>query len=252
MTFLQDKRRAGIIAVLATLIGAAALFFGIGAASAAPPNNSACRTDGFGDATVDVPGVMYATADTYALGSANAQAFWVCLVPPDVGFGVDSLDPDPSNPAGWGFLVKACAVPAGVACHTVVGMTGAEVGVPTTGTTTSGSTPGGSAGTGTGTCVYVDGTTPAPGTTCRSGLTVAGVNVATGDAKVSTRTVAGGCVGAAGNPCITTVPSGAAVTVGGGDSTNDTVNGDVAVVGPVNHDIGKTCVVNVLTDCTTP
>lgn len=154
--------------------------------------------------------------------------------------GVQCYTPLPDEP-GWspgcGWLVKT---------------TGAQVAVPSTGTTTSGSTPGGSAGTGTGTCVYANGTTPAPGLLCPSGVTVAGTNIATGDANVSTRTVPGGCVGAAGNPCTTTVPSGAAVTAGGGDSANKTVDGSVLVIGPVQYDLAKTCLVNVFTDCTTP
>src|SRR5688572_15538167 len=177
MSFLLNKRRAAVAALVA-LLGATALFLGAGAAAAAPPNTSACRTDGFGDATVDVPGVLYATVDTFAVGNPGAQAFWVCLVPPDVGAGVDSHDPNPATP-GLGYEVKACATPVGIPCGTVLGTTGAEVDAPV-GTPNA---PGGGDGTGgvakePGVCVYADGSTltcPPPG------RALAEVTVAEGD-----------------------------------------------------------------------
>ena len=114
-----------------------------------------------------------------------------------------------------------------------VGRTGVDVSYPVTTTTSSGATPGGSMATGSGTCTYVNGTS----LYCPSGTNVAGVNVATGDASVNPATNPGACITAFGNPCWTTAPSGAGVSVAKGDSSNDTVS--TTVLGtPVREDLG--------------
>jgi hypothetical protein len=113
------------------------------------------------------------------------------------------------------------------------GRTGIDVASPATSTTTSGSTPGLLAGTGGGTCTWVNGTSPY----CPSGANVAGVNVATGDVSANPVTNPGGCVTAFGNPCYLTAPSGAGVQVAKGDASNDTVS--TTVLGtPVSTDLG--------------
>lgn len=140
-----------------------------------------------------------------------------------------------------GRMQVGAASPVGIA------RTGVDIRLPDITTSTSPSKPAAATSAVSGTCIWVNGSANCPG-----GGTVAGVSVATGDIGVSTRTVSGGCVGALGNPCITTVPSGVAVTAGGGDAANPTVDGYVFGVGPVRHDVAKTCVVNVFTDCTTP
>lgn len=97
-------------------------------------------------------------------------------------------------------------------------------------------------------CVYVNGEPNCPGV----GATVADTDLATDDVQVEYRTTLDACVGAAGNPCLTTAPSSAAVTVGGGDADNSTVDGTLLGNIPVTYDTGKICVVSYnRPDCST-
>jgi hypothetical protein len=139
---------------------------------------------------------------------------------------------DDNNPSTTGRSASG-AFSFGAAGPLGFGRTGIDVSYPVTTTTSSGATPGGSTATGSGTCTYVNGTSPL----CPSGADVARVNVATGDASVNPMTNPGGCITAFGNPCWTTAPNGAAVSVAEGDPTNDTVS--TTVLGtPVRLDLG--------------
>jgi hypothetical protein len=249
------KRRGGIVALIGMVIGAAALIIGAGSASA---NSWPCSDQSPPqDTHVTVNNDTYVGVDLapnlVAPGPGEYPHAWACVAPTggEASQSWVNLWLSPTASGTGEVVTSSGCFSAALGCRSVLDATGASVATPSTTTSTSTSKPGGTVGSGSGTCVYVNGTTPAPGTTCPSGLTIAGVSIATGDANVSTRTVPGGCIGGAGNPCITTVPSGAAVTAGGGDGSNDTVATDVAGT-PVKRDVAKTCVVNVFTDCTTP
>jgi hypothetical protein len=97
------------------------------------------------------------------------------------------------------------------------------------------------------TCVWANGVPVCPVPTHQ----VADTYLGTDDVQAEYRTTLDACVGAAGNPCLATAPSSAAVTVGGGDPDNQTVDGTVNNT-PVTYDLGKTCVVSYnRPDCST-
>lgn len=240
MTFLLDKRRAAVAALLLTMLGAAALFFAAEAHAGYPCNDEPAPKD----TTVNVNNETFVAVETNsATGPHPGNEFVRVCAAPTGGeanqkwVAVTGYDPGGSSTPGYAVQSGGCnglpgapGYPPG--CNYLLQQTGANVGVPTTSTTTSGAAPGGSLGTGTGTCAYVNGTPACPG-----GLTVAGVNVATGDASVTPKVNPGGCVTAFGNPCYTTAPAGAGLAVAKGDPVNDTVS--TTVVGtPVSRDVG--------------
>jgi hypothetical protein len=230
MSFLLNKRRAAVAALVA-LLGATALFLGAGGASAA---DAYCRTDGStGDATINIPGVLFVQNDEQDLGNPNSQGTWVCVVPPNQGAGVGMRDPNPSSPGVAAAWLTCGDVTGG--CVGMGGATGAEVGSP-------GIDPnelGGGDGTGgvvkePGVCVYADGTT----LTCRGGVDpVAEITVAEGDLPdVHTEP---GCVNVNGT-CQAPTVDGARVTVFG-DTANETVYVDT-LAGGTSDEHGSTCV----------
>jgi hypothetical protein len=228
MRFLLEKRRAAIAALVA-LLGAAALFVGAGGAGAA---EAYCRTDGTpGDATVDVPGVLFVQNDEDKLGNPAGQGTWVCLVPPNQGGGVGMRDPNPSTPG----VVLATA--------TCGDLTGGCTGVENTGVEVDASALaepneiGGGDGTGgvvnePGNCIYVDGASD-----CVPTGPIVDVTVAEGDLPIVHTEP--GCVDVNGTCQVPTV-SGANVTVFG-DTANETVYVDT-LVGGTSDEHGSTCV----------
>lgn len=246
MRFL-DKKRAGALAVVTALLGAVALIFGTGSANA---NSFPCSDTGSQDTTVSNGGQTYAGFEVDPNRNGDGQyGVWGCAAATG-GEGnqtwanvfVDTTNGSAPGATAYSGGCNIPLLPSGggqpYACQGVLGATGATAGAPATTSTTSGATPGGTAGTGSGTCLYVNGSTPAPGAvTCPSHFTVAGVNVATGDASVATKTTPGGCITALGNPCYTTAPAGAGVVVAKGDTSNDTVSTTVAGT-PVGRDLG--------------
>lgn len=241
MSFI-DNKRAGVLAVIGTTIGAAALVFGPGAAHAGYP----CNDQGVpSDVAITTNGGTFVGLDTPSTAPNDPRLVFACVAPTGGESNQKWVAVMASDPSGGapGAVMEAGGCtgvvpgdPFALGCTYLLKPTGAEAAAPATSTTTSGATPGGSTATGSGTCVYVNGTTPRP-ELCPGSANVAGVNVATGDASVTTKTTPGGCITAFGNPCYTTAPAGAGVVVAKGDTSNDTVSTTVAGT-PVKRDLG--------------
>lgn len=262
MKFLHDKRRAGILALLTALLGAA-FFFGIGAANAAPA--SPCH-DGpwpipdFQITTGTGPFSTYAGTDIFTNGPFGPNGAWVCFSPtggePEQSFVVATADAgDPtSGPAGATVMAGHCSPapvgpPGGWACNYIAGPTGATVDPTTSANQPYDSTTGtgGSVGAGSGTCVYVNGS-PTP--ECQPGFEVAGLTVNEGDAAVGYAYKLDGGWVTVGGVDVVQLPYGAGVEVGRGtNSSADTVDGSVAGV-DVTADVGG-CYVGYNTDSDT-
>lgn len=238
MIRIADRKRAGVVALLAVLTGAASLMFGAGQASA---NASYCRTDGTaGDATIHLPGVAFVQVDQHDIGSPTSEGIWVCVVPPDQGAGVGMRDP--GGAPGFVFGTETCGTLTTTYPDRCVGLrnaTGVEVGTPTTSldapfTGASGSS--GAVGTGSGTCVYIDSYT---GSCPLGGVSLAGVTVAEGDLMPSvtptSTTPPPACTGI-NNTC-----PGATVRTGS-DPATPTVQADVLGTTLVRQDVGGQCV----------
>jgi len=224
MKFLHDKRRAGVLALLSTLLGAAALFFGLGAAEATTP----CTNTPGNDATLDAFGLASAGVSTES--TTSFTNVWVCATPPGTSTEANVTDPNSGTP-GKVVYSRHCDSHL-TTCTTLVNWTGAEVGVPSTSTnaplngTTAGS--GGSLGSGPGTCAYVNSSTPI----CPlGGITVAGVTVNEADLVpvVTPITPTPPCTGV-NNTC---VPAGGTVRIFQ-DRTAPTVSATTGVTGGTN------------------
>lgn len=258
MKFLHDKRRAGILAVLGTLIGAAALILGGGAANA---TSFPCSDDPWGVGTYNDLWATVGSGPSSAFVGADPNvnenghyATYVCVGAPNgeasqVAVAAGITDPFTSTP-GTTAQVFQCYAPLpgdvvdGSGCRWIVEPTGARVDPAVTtngpGATTSGT--GGSVGAGPGTCASVNSTSP----TCPGVLTVAGVTVHEGDlpsAQTTSTTPPPACTGV-NNSC-----PGAFVIVGG-DTGNDTVETTVAGA-PVHRDVPRECV-QVNSECPQP
>lgn len=172
MNFLKDKRRAGVIGLLAALLGAAALMVSAGTAGAAIGR---CDDE-------PVPNDVWVNAGNQVIVGVDQSVtsgevtLWTCEhVSPapatwrDVKVTVGQQDP--SKPGGT-VDVAMCDV---AACGTVLAPTGAEVDPATTTNAPLGgaSGSGGSAGVGSGTCTWVNGSRSCP----FGGITVAIVTV---------------------------------------------------------------------------
>jgi hypothetical protein len=249
MRFLHDKRQTGVLALLATLLGAAAVFFGAGGASASsdPCNNEPWGVGTDKDLTVTAgsgPTAVFAGVDPN-LNENGYYGTYVCAGAPNgeatqVGAAASVSHPS-TDPVGATVQTHQCHTPlpdVWGSCGWLTAPTGAFVD-PTTTTNAPGdgdSTSNASAGTGSGTCAHVNSTTP----TCPlgTGATLAGVTVREGDLPTVTPTNSTPppvCTGV-NNTC-----PGAYVIVGG-DTGNDTVDTTVAVVGRVHPDVPRTCV----------
>ncbi len=237
MNVLMDKKRAAVVALLTVLLGTAALFVGAGSAQAF----ESCNDEPFPhDVQVDVSNGALVGVD-HTVGSPRPFGLWVCLrwgtdttTWHNAGVNVD--DPSPSTPGATATVVD-CTYDY---CDEPVGATGAEVD-PTTTTDaplSGGTTTGGSAGIGSGTCVYADGTPTCPVTS----TTLVSVTVNEADVAIGTHPNTG-CVTAVGNPCVTTVPTGMGVSYLKGDPANDTVTAEVAGI-PHSQDLGDCAGVN--------
>lgn len=204
--------RRGAVSVSTIALFGLGLAFGAGSADATA---AYCRTDGtLGDATVHLPGVVFAQLDTGASTSPTQGGFWLCVIPPEqgVGVGVRDLQPTPGVQVG----AESCGTLTTSHPDRCVGprrATGAEVDPvtalepPNDGNGRTGAT----VGAGPNTCVYADSWTP---TTCTGPLTVASVTIAEGDVVPGVGGTAV-CVGRdAANPTVS-------VNVIGSQTTND-------------------------------
>src|SRR5687768_12143162 len=135
MKLLHDKRRTGVLALLTALLGAGALFFGLGAAEATTP----CTNTPGNDATVDAFGLASAGISTESTSSFTNV--WVCATPPGTSTEANVTDPNSGTP-GRVVYSRHCNSHL-TTCTTLVNWTGAEVAVPSTSTTTATSRPGG-------------------------------------------------------------------------------------------------------------
>lgn len=224
MNFLKDKRRAGALALLGALVGTTALMFGVGDAGAAVGR---CDDE-------PVPGDVWVNAGNQVVVGVDQNTttpgevtVWACehVSPAPATWRDVKVTVGEQNPGAPGGTVDVSSC-NGPSCATVLAPTGAEVN-PTTSTNLpllGAAGTGGSAGVGSGTCTYVNSSTP----TCPFGFTVAGVTVNESDASVpTTHPNAGGCVTAPGNPCVTTAPDGFGVGVLKGNPSADTVTVEV-------------------------
>src|SRR5688572_6055459 len=95
-------RRAVVVGLSSTVLAMFVLALSAGSANATA---AYCRTDGTpGDATVDLPGVVFAQLDSGMTTSPTQAGFWLCVIPPEQGVGVGIRDLNPSEP---GFQVGA-------------------------------------------------------------------------------------------------------------------------------------------------
>lgn len=182
MKFLKDKRRAGIIGVLAALLGTGSLFIGAGTAQAGYP----CNDNPFPqDTNVNVSNTVFVGADTGATNPGNGAGWlWVCVGAPGGEASqkwVLVTTGDPAQP-GPGFTVRAGGCtgvlsgdPFGPGCTYLLEPVGANVElVPSPNSPGGGNGTGGVVRAGPGTCVWLHNTTPF----CPvGGITVAGVTV---------------------------------------------------------------------------
>ena len=249
MKFLHDKRRAGVIAVLGTLIGAAALIVGGGAANATsfPCSDDPWGVGTYNDLWVTVgsgPNQVFVGADPN-VNENRHYATYVCVGAPhgeasQVALAVGITEPT-TSPAGVTAQAFQCYAPLpgdvvdGSGCRWIVEPTGAQVDPAAStngpGATTPGT--GGSVGTGSGTCAYVNSTSPI----CPGATTLAAVTIHEGDlpsARTTSTTPPPQCTGV-NNSC-----PGAYVIVGG-DPGNNTIDTTVAGA-PVNRDVPRNCV----------
>jgi hypothetical protein len=242
MRFLHDKRRAGVVAVIGAVVGSAALFFGLGAAQAGYPCNDQPAPQ---DTTVNVSNEVYVGVDiTPSL--YPAQWAWVCVGAPGGEANQKFVAVTVSDPYGGGSpglivesggctgIVGGQGYPPG--CTYLVRPVGFDanpfvgIDVPVAdGTGTTGA--GGSAGT----CLWLESTTP----DCSVGATITNVTIAEGDVSANPMTNPGGCVTAAGNPCLVTAPAGAGVSIAKGDPGRATVDGTLAGAVPITFDAGQ-------------
>lgn len=241
MQFLHDRKRAGVIAVATGLLGAAALFFGMGAANAAYPCNDDSAPQ---DTTVNVNNQTFVGVDTnLTTGSPTTPWVWACAAATG-GEGNQRfvvVTANPSSPT-TGYTVQAGGCtgvvggdPYGPGCTYLLKSTGADVGNPATSLTTSGSRPNASAGLGSGTCTYANGTPTCP----VGGFTIAGVTVNEADLipTVTPYTPTPPCTGI-NNTCI---PVGATVEVGQ-DTSNPAIRVATLAATPTDVDTGPQCV----------
>jgi hypothetical protein len=225
MTFLLDKRRAAVAALVA-LLGATALVVGAGAASAGD-----CTDGDFGDLTFGVSPLFFVGVDQEDPGTpSSVSGAWACAIPPDWGAGVGFRDANTGTP---GYQVEAAMCVSVTGCTWLVQDTGAEVDASAIGP----NEPGGGDGTGgeivvPENCLYVDGTS-----SCEPSEPVVTVTVAEGDLP-QTHTESG-CVDVNGTCQVPTV-SGANVTLRG-DTANETIYVDAGVAG-FSDDGAPTCV----------
>lgn len=244
-----DKRRAGVFAVLAALIGAVALFFGAGSANA---NSYPCSETEGQDIWVNAAGT-YAGVDP---GGDATGWLWACVAPTGGEANQKWVVVTAGDPGGGGpgatVQSSGCTGvvpgdPAWPGCTWLLKPTGADTN-PTTVADAPGDSNGKTGGSvGAGTCVYANSTTP----NCPfGGLSIAGATFAEGDASVGTHLNPGGCVTVAGG-CVTTVPSGVGVSAFKGDPANPTIDANVAngtLI--VTEDLGDCYVgVNAPSDC---
>jgi hypothetical protein len=240
MKFLHDRRTAGVLALLSATIGAAALFFGIAPAHAGYPCNDQPAPQ---DTHVNISNEVFVGVDTNP--GVFSNWVWVCAGAPG-GEGnqrfVVVTAADPSGGGGPGMTVQSggCTGVVGgqgfpPGCTYLVRPVGFDtspwtgVDLPADGNGVTG------AGAGTGTCLWLESTSA----TCPfGGVTIATASVAEGDVSLTWGTNSG-CVTAAGNPCITTAPNGAGVSVAKGDPWRPTVDATVASTVPVTVDVGQ-------------
>lgn len=246
MKSLHDRKRTGVVALLSVFLGAAALFFGVGAAHAGYPCNDDSAPQ---DTTLNVNNQTFVGVDTnLTTGSPTTPWVWACAAATG-GEGSQKFVVVTANPTGSapGYTVQAGGCtgvvggdPYGPGCTYLVKPTGAQADPVVTPNAPGGSTAGSgaSAATGPTTCTWINGAMSCPGS-----LTLGGVTVNEGDASVpGVHTTPGSCV-TVGGGCPATVPSGAGVDAFEGDSSNDTVT--VEVLGSrTSRDLGD-CYVGV-------
>ena len=239
---LLHSKRAGVLALVGAVLGAAAQFFGMGAAEAGYPCNDQPAPQ---DTTVNISNQVYVGTD-FTPTLYPAQWFWVCVGAPG-GEGnqrfVAVTVSDPGGGGNNGLIVESggCTGVTGgqgypPGCTYLVRPIGfdlnpsAGVDVPVVdGTGTTGG------GANAGACLWLESTTP----NCSIAASIANVTVAEGDVSANPMVNPGGCVTAAGNPCIVNTPAGAGVSVAKGDPGRATVNGTVAGTVPVTVDAGQ-------------
>ena len=166
------------IAALSAALAAAALVAATGSASAV----GRCGENGtLGDATLDLPGVVYVGLNQESVGT-RFHGYHLCAHPPGVGVGHGLRDPDPSNLVG-----------VGIEGTGFTGLTGVEVAPPSpTIDAPGGGTTGGNVRTGN-TCTWVNGVRSCPG----GSTTIVGVSLNDGELTpaVGPPPTTPGCIG---------------------------------------------------------
>ena len=201
----MTRKRAGVIALLTVVIGAAGLMTGTSAAHAAPA--TPCNDDSFPkDVLIDQSGVTFVGTDVFTNPTFGPHGVWVCVAPvggePAQDFVVATVhlsDPVSGN-AGGTVEVSQCGLPStgapgGWGCFFIAAPTGANIAavslVPAADAPLfdGNGTSGASSGSGAGTCVYANGTA-----VCPLGATAGGASVNEADV-IDLNTPGTGCIG---------------------------------------------------------